>query len=123
MEQLDLMCPHGLPGNEACVDCDDAGVYDSVERSTSTNHFDGETAEECDRPRLNTQLRNVFDFMRPGGPHTLGEIAEAVGGSEAGVSARLRDFRKARFGGHVVERIRVEGGLFEYRLVANGELR
>ena len=129
MEQLNLisdvrMCPHGLPVDEACVDCDDAGAYDSVERSTATNHrFDGETAEECDRPRLNTQLRNVFDFMRPGGPHTLGEIAEAVGGSEAGVSARLRDFRKARFGGHVVERRRVEGGLFEYRLVANGELR
>jgi len=87
------------------------------------HRFDGETVEECDRHRLNCQLRRVFDFMRDSKWYTLRDIALAVGGSESGVSARLRDFRKPRFGGHTVERRRVECGLFEYRLVANGELR
>ena|ERR1022692_3009713 len=132
MEQLDLipevrMCPHGMPETGVCPECFDEMMEDndSTSRATATEHrFDGSTYEPSeDKTRLNTQLRKVFDFMRAGGRHTLGEIAESVGGSEAGVSARLRDFRKARFGGHVVERIRVEGGLFEYRLVANGELR
>jgi hypothetical protein len=86
--------------------------------------FDGITYEESlDKHRLNCQLRKVFDFMRDSKWYTLREIALAVGGSESGVSARLRDFRKPRFGGHTVERRRVDGGLFQYRLVANGELR
>ena len=86
--------------------------------------FDGKTYEpEEDKHRLNCQLRRVFDFMRDSKWYTLRDIALAVGGSESGVSARLRDFRKPRFGGHTVERRRVDSGLFEYRLVANGELR
>ena len=86
--------------------------------------FDGITYEEpLDKHRLNCQLRRVFDYMRYGHWHTLTDIAAAAEGSESGISARLRDFRKERFGGHTVERRRVVGGLFEYRLVANGELR
>jgi hypothetical protein len=47
---------------------------------------------------------------------TLGAIGS---GSEAGVSARLRDFRKSDFGGHVVNRRRrgeCSLGVFEYQL-------
>ena len=80
-------------------------------------YFDGYTYEPPeDESRLRTQLRRVFHYMADGQEHTLAEIAEATGGSEASVSARLRDFRKPRFGSWVVERRRIAGGLFGYRL-------
>lgn len=80
-------------------------------------HFDGETYEpEEDHARLTGQLARVLDLMKDGRWRTLAEIAKAVDGSEAGVSARLRDLRKPRFGGYVVERERGEGGLHRYRL-------
>ena len=86
--------------------------------------FDGETYEPAqDKHRLNCQLRRVFDLMCDGKWRTLDVIAYQVSGSEAAISARLRDFRKPRFGAHTVERRRVKCGLFEYRLLAKGELR
>jgi hypothetical protein len=55
--------------------------------------------------------------MLDGTWRTLEGIRSTVGGSEAGISARLRDLRKPRFGGYGVERRRVSGGLFEYRVL------
>jgi hypothetical protein len=58
--------------------------------------------------------------MSDGAWRTLEEIRSRVGGSEAAISARLRDLRKDKFGGHIVEsRRRGDGsrGLWEYRLV------
>jgi len=83
--------------------------------------FSGITYEaKHDRSRLAAQSSRVFTLMSDGAWRTLGEIAEATGDPQQSVSARLRDFRKARWGGHVVER-RARGkrseGLFEYRLV------
>ena len=86
--------------------------------------FDGETYEPAqDKHRLNCQLRRVFDLMCDGKWRTLSAISYQVIDSEASISARLRDFRKPRFGAHTVERRRVKCGLFEYRLLAKGELR
>ena len=96
----------------------------SIERHPESHDFDGATYEpEQDKHRLNCQLRRVFDLMRDGKWRTLDVIAYQVSGSEAAISARLRDFRKPRFGAHTVERRRVKCGLFEYRLLANGDLR
>lgn len=82
--------------------------------------FDGESyVPELDRARLKTQLERVFAVMKDGRWHYLGELAKATGGSEAGVSARLRDLRKPRFGGHTVEHEREEGGLWRYRLIVS----
>jgi hypothetical protein len=83
--------------------------------------FDGSTFDSVlDRVRLSNQARLVFDLMRDGQWRTLAEIVESIGcGSEAGVSARLRDFRKPRFGSLVVDRRRRgdgASGLFEYQL-------
>lgn len=79
--------------------------------------FDGVTYEpDQDEARLASQLRRVFGVMSDSRWHTLAELAERTGGSEAGVSARLRDLRKPRFGHWTVERERVDGGLFMYRL-------
>lgn len=79
--------------------------------------FDGATYEPAkDAIRLGTQLHRVFTLMADGKWRTLAEIQRNCGGSDASVSARLRDFRKPRFGGHKVDRRRRAGGLFEYRL-------
>lgn len=79
--------------------------------------FKGVTIDAAlDTPRLSRALEAVALFAADGCWHTLAEIAEAVGCSEAGASARLRDLRKARFGGKQVERMRVAGGLWAYRI-------
>lgn len=83
------------------------------------SHFDGETYEpEHDQARLSTQLLRVQRLMADRQWRTLSTIAHLVSGTEASVSARLRDLRKTRFGGWTVERRRVDGGLFEYRMLA-----
>ena len=81
--------------------------------------FDGPALERpLDDERLGSQLGRVFRALDEdrGRWWRLAALAERVGGSEAGVSARLRDLRKPRFGAHVIERRRVTGGLYEYRL-------
>lgn len=80
--------------------------------------FDGQTYEPAhDEARLISQLARVQTLMRDGRWRTLDNIQEAIGGSLPGVSARLRDLRKTKFGGYTVQRRRVGGGLFEYRVV------
>lgn len=83
---------------------------------------DGDTYEpQQDRIRLNKQAREVWDLMRDGKWRELWRIADATGCPIQSVSARLRDFRKERFGSHEVDRRRVKGGVFQYRLIVNGE--
>ena len=79
--------------------------------------FDGPCLEPEDHDRLGRQWRKVFELMKDGRQRTLREIADATGEPEASVSSRLRDFRKEKFGAHTVERHRVTGGLFMYRLI------
>lgn len=82
--------------------------------------FDGKTYNAArDKDRLKTQLFNVWRLMKDGRWRTLEQISEKVGCPEASVSARLRDFRKRKFGSHTVERQYVRQGLFKYRLIPN----
>ena len=69
--------------------------------------------------RLTTQLQRVFALMRDGEWRTVPGIRRVVGGSEAGVSARLRDLRKFEFGPYDVQRRRVPdtNDLWQYRLL------
>jgi hypothetical protein len=77
----------------------------------------GETYSPArDGARLNKQARAVFDLMADGKWRTLREISDAVKASEASVSARLRDFRKPEFGGHVVAKRRFTDAVWQYRL-------
>lgn len=80
------------------------------------DRFDGETFQPEDAPRLGRQLDRVRELMADGRWRTLGQIAAGAGGSEASVSARLRDLRKARHGRLVVERLNRGGGLWLYRV-------
>lgn len=88
--------------------------------------FDGDTYEpSVDRERLGDQARAVYDVMIDGEWRTLFELVNAcasrrVRASESSVSARLRDFRKEKFGGHIVNRRRrqsARSGTFEYQLL------
>jgi len=86
-------------------------------------YADGLTySKEHDQDRLKSQLSRVRRLMRDGEWRTLTDIQQAVGGSEAGISARLRDLRKTRHGSHAVEKKRVgdsRSGLHAYRLIVN----
>lgn len=73
---------------------------------------------ELDGPRLDRLLDRVKHFMLSGEWRTLGEISAACGGSEASVSARLRDLRNQYK--YTIERKRIGepgSGLFAYRLI------
>ena len=80
--------------------------------------FGGETIEAVDIPRLNKQLASVYAVMHWGHWVTLPELQERIPqATTQSLSARIRDFRKAKFGGYLVERRRVtDSGLYEYRL-------
>jgi hypothetical protein len=88
-----------------------------MQNQRETAPFDGTTFDEGrDGKRLRTQLEAVLALMQDGQWHTLREIADRVVGSEASVSARLRDLRKEKWGSHTIERRFVKDGLFSYRL-------
>lgn len=84
------------------------------------NLFDGATFNpKKDAVRVRGQLKKVAELMADKEWRTLGEIHAVCGGSEAGISARLRDLRKAKFGSCYVERRRrgdAKSGLWEYRV-------
>lgn len=82
--------------------------------------FDGDTFDpERDGVRLHDQWWDIWRFMLDGEWHTLHEISVKTHHPEASVSARLRDFRKRRFGGHDVEKEYLYEGQWVYRLTAN----
>lgn len=86
-------------------------------------HFDGRTYDPAlDGERLGTQLDRVRDMLlgHRGEWFTLSELQSIAGGSEAGVSARLRDLRKERNGGHDVRGRRRSGGTWEYCIPREG---
>ena len=86
-------------------------------------YADGLTySKENDEDRLKSQFARVKRLMRDGEWRTLTEIQQVVGGSEAAISARLRDLRKTRNGSNLVEKKRVgdsSTGLHAYRLILN----
>jgi hypothetical protein len=91
-----------------------------VEAKEIGMRFDGATySPEHDEARLTGQNQRVHALMQDGEWRTLEEISSATGAPQASVSARLRDLRKERFGGFIVDR-RHRGdpsrGLYEYRL-------
>jgi hypothetical protein len=83
--------------------------------------FDGATYRRAlDHARLGKQLMRVALLMADGQWRTLHSIAAMTNDPEASISARLRDLRKRKFGGHTVERERIIGGLYRYRIVLAG---
>ncbi len=63
--------------------------------------------------------------MRDHGWPTLTEIAGVTGDPAASISAQLRHLRKARFGGHTVNKRHrgpASAGLYEYQLLVRDQL-
>ncbi len=80
-------------------------------------HFDGQTYEpKLDHARLTSMLERVQSVLSNGRWYTLRELSQLANGSEASISARLRDLRKPRFGSHKVDKKREHSGLWRYRL-------
>ena len=96
-------------------------LFQDYEFTFKNPRFDGKTYEkQLDQTRLGAQAGRVWSLMADENWRTLGEISLVTGDSEPGISARLRDFRKARFGGHTIERRRRgagKRGIFEYKLI------
>ncbi len=95
------------------------GLFQVMIQELPTAPFDGATYQpDKDQARLGAQLQRVLVVMQVGGRwRTLQEIASITGDPEASVSARIRDLRKPKFGGHQVEHRRRDGaGLWEYKL-------
>jgi len=86
--------------------------------------FDGDTYDPAlDRERLSKQLGRVWSMLNQGGWWTLHELAQTswrgygASDSEAGISARLRDLRKDKFGGYnILRRRRDNAGTWEYSI-------
>ena len=79
--------------------------------------FAGTTYDPArDGDRLKRLLDRVYDYMRDGRWRTLEEISYACDGSEASVSARLRDLRKPKHGSHDIVSKYISRGLWEYRM-------
>lgn len=66
---------------------------------------------------MKTQVETVRNIMRDGKFRTIEQLSLLTGIREASVSARLRDLRKAEFGGLTVERVAVGNSRnFKYRV-------
>ena len=72
-----------------------------------------------------TSIFKLKDLMKDKVYRTLGEISHITNIPEASVSAGLRDFRKERFGSHILNKKYLENGLYSYQLILkkhqNGE--
>jgi hypothetical protein len=73
--------------------------------------------EKLDTSQWGSQLKSVYEVTKDGRWRSLAEIAFHAKAPEASVSARLRDLR--RKGLDVQKRKAREGGLYEYRLIAD----
>jgi hypothetical protein len=91
--------------------------------------FDGATYDSTrDFVRLSGQLKRTWKVMIDGRERTLKMIANETTAmrtdngrdSEAAISARLRDFRKLKFGGNNLTSRNGGGGLWWYRLIITG---
>lgn len=92
------------------------------------NAFGGETYNaKRDYHRLTGQLLRTWQVMLDGRERTLAMItreasAKRLDGrydTEAAISARLRDFRKDKYGSHIVIAYNGGGSLWWYKLVPN----
>ena len=83
--------------------------------------FDGDTIDTArDDARLRCQLGAVQSLMADGQWRTLADIASQCGYPDTslpGISARLRDLRKRKFGAHAVERRYLHDGIWQYRVL------
>ena len=83
--------------------------------------FAGESYDQDrDHAQLASLYDRVFNQMSDGQWWTIPRLHLFVGGSENGIAARLRDFRKPQFGGYEVAKRHLGCGLWAYCLILEG---
>lgn len=105
---------------QLAIDFERPQIVHEVERVAGATEvkFDGsDYSPKEDDARLSGQILRVFNLMKDGKPRTLDQISGRTGDPQASISAQLRHLRKARFGGHNVERQHLGDGLYSYRLI------
>jgi len=65
----------------------------------------------------------VWCFMADQEWHTLREIDAACPGYMQALTARLRDFRKKKFGAHTMNSRCIGGGTWEYQVIPNPNVK
>lgn len=96
-------------------------VWDAIRPPTSESGKDMRELWKrvsVDKPTEPSQLSVVRAEMAKGDWTTLAALSASTGFPEASVSARLRDLRKPKFGGHSIEKRRVGRNQFEYRMAS-----
>ena len=88
---------------------------------TATLPFGGATYEAEDSPRLSEQLRFVLLILKRGEWYSAEELQKElkrwdIKAGTAGITARIRDLRKKKFGGHKIPHKRIKG-VDRYRLL------
>jgi hypothetical protein len=82
--------------------------------------FDGADYDhERDGKRLAKNHFKLKELMQDQRFRTLSEISAVTHIPEASVSAGLRDFRKEKFGRHILNKNYLENGLYSYQLILN----
>jgi len=92
-------------------------IMDKI-NSLKANAFDGvDYQHDRDFSRLKNQSERIISFVADGKWTTLREISAVTGAPEASISACLRDLRKAKYGGHTLDRKYAGNGVYEYRVI------
>ena len=82
--------------------------------------FDGADYDhERDGKRLANNHFKLKDIMQDSVYRTLYEISHLTNIPEASVSSGLRDFRKEKFGSHILNKKYLGNGLYSYQLILN----
>jgi hypothetical protein len=74
-------------------------------------------ARSADRKRLKSQRSGVWNILRDHRWHPLTIFKQKVKGSDSSITARIRDARKKKYGGHIIQCARDAAGVYRYRLV------
>lgn len=83
--------------------------------------FDGAFYDSYrDKDRLTAKQKELFELMKDGLYRTVPEMTQIIGGTQTGASAAIRNFRKLKFGGYLVQIRNIGKGLYQYRLDVNG---
>jgi hypothetical protein len=69
--------------------------------------------------RFDTQLAVLLNALQNTGWWTLKQLSDATGSPEPSVSANLRHLRKKQFGGHKIERRRLNGTSYTWEYSIN----
>jgi hypothetical protein len=67
-------------------------------------------------------IETLFTTMSDGKQYTLDQLSYILGAEPQTVSARLRDLRKTKYGGHTVTRKHLGGRVYGYTLDSRREL-